>query len=138
MISLAIPSDEGREGETKKKSPKEKQFGSFFEPFFRSRLDKPAKLCYNKRREFNHRGVAQLVARDVWEQVVAPTSRPQKSEKTREKRQKTEIALPHSPSKKGGDHNFDQNWKIPYFSRIEAWRSLVSRLVWEQDTAHSL
>ena len=50
-----------------------------------------------------------LVVRMVREQVVAPSSHPQKSEKKREKRRKNELSFPRYPSKTGFDHNFDQN-----------------------------
>ena len=69
-----------------------------------------------------NRGVAQLVARDIWELKVATRSPLQKSEETREKRRKNEHLPFDLSSQKWFDHNFDQfceNYNFISFFTIE-------------------
>ena len=71
---------------------------------------------------YSHPGVAQLVARLLWELKVATRSPLQKSEETREKRRKNEHLPFDLPSQKWFDHNFDQfceNYNFISFFTIE-------------------
>ena len=55
------------------------------------------------------RGVAQLVARDVWELVTVSPSAFRKSEEMRSKSEKTRAFETLKNRQKRFDHNFDQN-----------------------------
>ena len=58
---------------------------------------------------FTLRGVAQLVARDVWELVTVSPSAFRKSEEMRSKSEKTRAFETLKNPQKRFDHNFDQN-----------------------------
>ena len=80
------------------------------------------------------RGVAQLVARLLWEQGArvraAVLGKPGKPWDTRAD---STFPLAYNWSKNDLDHMFDHNWKISYPGVAQ----LVARLLWEQDAGSS-
>ena len=83
--------------------------------------------------EAEYPGVAQLVGRDIWERVTsAGGCQASAFQKPHGSKRFSVSSLRKSPREKWLDHIVDHNCENRKFN-IRVWRSLVSRLLWEQE-----